>query len=185
MKKKNNQGFLLVETLIVSTFIASTMIFIFVQFRRINTEYNRSFTYNTVEGIYATKEMNKFILNNGYARIVEYMSGRTQNGETAKPELYAEIYNETHGCSSLYVYEVDYCNRLMKDLNAKQVIVTASDLTDFRNKLDSYDEFDTNMKRFMKYIKFDTGDAEIGRRRTIVSFKDNTYATLKLYQRGS
>lgn len=181
-KRKNNQGFLLVETLIVSTFIASTMIFIFVQFRRINNEYQRSFTYNTVESIYATREINKYILKNGYEKIKEYMSERTVDGEAAKPELYVELY-DGNTCSSVYLYEVEYCNRLMKNLNVKQVIVTYSDITNFKEKVDTMDEFDSDMKRFIHYIKYDTEDSEITKRRTIVSYQDGTYATLKLYPR--
>lgn len=183
MKKKNNQGFLLVETLIVSTFIATTMIFIFVQFRRIQNGYNRSFSYNTTEGIYATREINKYILNNGYEKIVDYMQGRTQDGETANPEPYIELYNEKDQCSSVYLYEVNYCSRLMDNLNVKRVLVTYSDLTDFEAVIDSYEEFDDKLKRFIKSIQYDTDDVEITRRRTIVEFKDGTYATLKLYRR--
>ena len=185
MKKKNNKGFLLVETLIVSTFAASTMIFIFIQFRRITTEYDRSFSYNTVEGLYATHEINKYILNNGFEKIVEYMSGRTEDGETADPEPYVILY-DGNSCSSVYLYETDYCNHLMKELNVKQVLVTYSDLnTDhFRENIDDYDQFDQGFKRFVKYIKYDEGDTELLKKRTIVTFNDDTYATLKLYRKG-
>lgn len=183
MKKRNNQGFLLVETLIVSTFIATTMIFIFVQFRRISSEYDRGFTYNTVNSIYATREINKYILNNGYEKIVEYMSERTDEGVSVNPEPYVELYNETAGCSNVYLEEIDYCNHLMKNLGVKQALVTYSDITEFKDKIDTYDEFDASLKRFIKYIKFDTDDEEVTRRRTIVSFKDGTYASLKLYRR--
>ncbi len=183
MKKKKNEGFMLVETLIVSTFIATTMIFIFVQFRRIYTGYQRSFSYNTTEGIYATREINQYILKNGYEKIVDYMSGRTVEGETAKPEPYVELYNETDECSKVYLYETDYCNRLMKNLNVKRVLVTYADLTDFIGKLDSYEELDVHLRNFIKSIKYDTDDIELTRRRTIIEFKDDTYASLKLYQR--
>ena len=62
------------ETLIVSTFAASTMIFIFIQFRRITTEYDRTFHYNTVEGLYATQEINKYILNNDRSNVTDSIS---------------------------------------------------------------------------------------------------------------
>ena len=184
MKKKNNKGFLLVETLIVSTFAASTMIFIFIQFLRITAEYDRSFSYNTVEGVYATNEINKYILQNGFERIVEYMSGRTVDGVTSDPMPYVILYDGSN-CSNVYLYETDYCNHLMQELNVKQVLVTYEDLTTyhFQEHIDDYDEFDNDLKRFIKYIKYDEGDTEVNKRRTIVTFNDNTYATLKLYRK--
>ena len=184
MKKKNNKGFLLVETLLVATFAASTMLFIFVQLRRITTEYNRSFSYNTVEGIYATNQINDYILNNGYEKIAEYMTNRIEGDVTVTPEPYVILY-DGNSCSSVYLDEVDYCNHLMSLLNVKMVVMTYADLSfkDFRKNIDSYDVFDNNLKRFIKYIKYDVGDSELSKRRTIVSFKDDTYASLKVYRR--
>ena len=184
MKKKNNKGFLLVETLLVATFAASTMLSIYVQFRRINTEYSRSFSYNTVEGLYATNQINDYILDNGFERIAEYMTNRIEGDVTITPEPYVILY-DGNSCSSVYLDEVDYCSHLMSSLNVKMVVMTYADLSfkNFRDELDSYDVFDNNLKRFIKYIKFDTGDAELSRRRTIVEFNDGTYASLKIYRR--
>ena len=73
----------------------------------------------------------------------------------------------------------------MQELNVKQVLVTYADLTTyhFQEQIDDYDEFDNDLKRFIKYIKYDEGDTEVNKRRTIVTFNDNTYATLKLYRK--
>ena len=73
----------------------------------------------------------------------------------------------------------------MKELNVKQVLVTYSDLnTDhFQENIDDYDQFDQGFKRFVKYIKYDEGDTELLKKRTIVTFNDDTYATLKLYRK--
>lgn len=184
MKKKNNKGFLLVETLLVATFAASTMLFIFVQFRKISTEYNRSFSYNTVEGLYATNQINDYILSNGFERIAEYMTNRVEDGVTITPEPYVILYDGS-SCASAYLDEIDYCNHLMTSLNVKMVIMTYADLSfkNFKENIDTYEVFDTNLKRFIKYIKYDTGDTELTRRRTIVVFNDDTYATLKIYRR--
>ena len=51
MKKKNNKGFMLVETLIVATFLVTTLLFIYVQFNNITRTYDTSFRYNTVNGL--------------------------------------------------------------------------------------------------------------------------------------
>ena len=45
--KKNNQGFMLVEFLVVSIFVLGTLIFLTIEFNNINKSYNRSFKYDT------------------------------------------------------------------------------------------------------------------------------------------
>ena len=49
----NNKGFLLAESLIVSTFVLTVLIFLFVQFRNIMNTNKRSYIYNSVEDIYS------------------------------------------------------------------------------------------------------------------------------------
>ena len=41
--QKNNKGFVLVETLLVSVFILTTLIFLFIQFRTVKQSFDRSF----------------------------------------------------------------------------------------------------------------------------------------------
>ena len=45
------------------------------------------------------------------------------------------------------MYETDYCNHLMQELNVKQVLVTYADLTTyhFQEQIDDYDEFDNDL----------------------------------------
>ena len=45
--KKNNRGFTLVETLVVSAFIVGILIFLFSQFSRLKSSYEASFEYYT------------------------------------------------------------------------------------------------------------------------------------------
>ena len=66
--KKRNKGFMLIETLVVSTFIISTLIYLYVQFTNLKKSYDISFRYDTIPGLYSAKEIDKFINNNyGYA----------------------------------------------------------------------------------------------------------------------
>ena len=53
--KKNNKGFTILETLITSTLIISTLVFLYVQFSNLKQNYQESFEFNTVRGIHKSK----------------------------------------------------------------------------------------------------------------------------------
>lgn len=182
MKKLNKKGFLLTETLIVSTFIASTMIFIFVQFRRVNTTFDRAFSYNNVNSLYALNNMNDYIMNNGYDDIAKAIDTNVDNP-------YVGLINDDGTCSTVYLTNIDYCNKLVEVLQIEKLFVTNEDLTvnNFKDNLNKYGEFDSQMTKFIKFIKYDDiteSPADSIRKRTIARFKDGTYATLKLYPRS-
>lgn len=58
----NKKGFMLLETLVVSTFILGILIFLFIQLSTIKRAYDTSFRYNTITGLYHAKEFSKFLL---------------------------------------------------------------------------------------------------------------------------
>lgn len=183
MKKKNNKGFLLIETLIVSTFITSTMIFLFIQFRRVNSTFNRTFSYNTVKSLYALSNINQFIMDNDYEGIMSRMA----SDENVSKLPYAILLDDDGLCSEVYITNTDYCNKLVQILGIEELYITSEDLSlnNFLNNLDNYGDFDVETKKFIRYIKYDeaTTTDEMVKMRTIAKFKDGSYATLKLYRR--
>jgi len=78
--KKNNKGFMLLETLIVSTIILSTLIFLFIQFSNIKTSYEISFTHNTIPGIYIAKELSDFLVTSGNNTKLDTKLKNVENG---------------------------------------------------------------------------------------------------------
>lgn len=66
MKKNNQKGFVLAEAFIVSTFVLGILVFMFLQIKTIINGYNKSFTYNTIPGIYNSREIKKFLKKNDY-----------------------------------------------------------------------------------------------------------------------
>ena len=60
MKKNSNKGFVLAETLIVTTFVAGILFFMFVQFTSLSKNYNDSYKYNTVEDLYALRNIRDY-----------------------------------------------------------------------------------------------------------------------------
>ena len=64
MNKMNNKGFLLAESLIVTTFVLTVLIYLFSQFKNLMIEYKKTYQYNTVEDIYNLGSVGKFIYQN-------------------------------------------------------------------------------------------------------------------------
>lgn len=61
--KKKSRGFALLETLIVSTIIASIMIYMFVQFNSLQNKYNESLRYNDVDDLYKLDSIKSYIIS--------------------------------------------------------------------------------------------------------------------------
>ena len=161
MKKMNNKGFMLTETLIVATFLVTTLLFIYVQFNNINKTYNNSFKYNTVNGLYNSKNITQYISTDGLDAL-----------KNAIAQDDVEFINITD-CSSAYFTENEYCNVLMSSSNVKTVLFT-------KENLDSLKNITTNLEQtiidFINYINYE----ETTGYRIIVEFNDNTFASLKI-----
>ncbi|MBE6144258.1 MAG: hypothetical protein E7169_01645 [Firmicutes bacterium] len=161
MKKMNNRGFMLSETLIVATFLVTTLLFLYIQFNKVTKTYDTSFKYNTVNGLYST--------NN----IIDYI--KTDGLENLKIELLKEgiEFVDITSCHTDYFKEKDYCSVLIESLNIKTVIFTNENLTTLKS-------INTGLKQtiidFIDYIKFEETDGY----RVIVEFNDDTFASLKV-----
>ena len=83
--KKNNKGFMLAEVFIVSSFVLGVLVYMFIQTNSIMRNFNRSFSYNTVSGLYITNEVAKYIKNNDTnnyctgVNIIDYKGNNTWN----------------------------------------------------------------------------------------------------------
>jgi hypothetical protein len=165
--KKNSKGFLLLETMLVSTFVISTLVFLYIQFVNLKNSYDTSFTYNTIPGLYATKNIKDYIKDNNYSTIKKDVNKDTNN------LIY--IYND-NTCNTKYFNDtLDYCNELMKKLNVKKVIMTSKDLTNLKKGLKEND-LDNELYNYIKKIK-NSADYDY---RLVAIFKDNTFTNLEL-----
>lgn len=153
MKKSNNKGFMLIETLIVSLFVATTLIYLYVQFVNLNSAYTTSFTYNTVDGLYALDDIRDYLLD--YQSIVQT--------EMKKKDYVDDI------CTILP--NQNYCEGLLEAENVKTLIIAKNDLTTtvFPNT------YNQTLKDFIDKITV-TGNEEY---RLVAEFNNLTYATLR------
>ena len=154
MKKKS--GFMLFETLIVSTLILGTLVFLYVQLTSIKKSYNRGFKYDTVEGLYKADQIANYLETTGYSNI------KTAMGENT----YIDITN----C----VYSTTLCNKLIKEEDVKQVLFLNQDITSFKENLNEIN-LNKNLKKYIKQLKNTKKRYDY---RLIVEYKDGTYASV-------
>lgn len=168
MKKSNNKGFMLLETLIVSTVILSTLIFLYVQFVNIKKNYEISFRYNTIPGLYMTKGVGEFLTENGYTSLKTNLSNNV-NG-----------YLDISSCS-LVSGSTELCNKLYTSIKATKVLFVNDDLNILKTYLSTttYEKAIFN-EEFKRYILNLTTKSIGGRYRIIIQFSDNTFASMML-----
>jgi len=160
MKKNNNSGFMLAETLIVATFLVSTLLFIYIQFNGITNKYDDSFKYNTVNGLYTTKNIIKYISNDG----MDYLKDTIDNSEID--------YINITDCPNIYFTETNYCSALMSASNVKTILFTKENLDNLKN----ITELDQTVTDFINNIDYEV----VHGYRLIIEFNDGTFASLKI-----
>lgn len=123
MKKKNDKGFMLAETLIVTTFVASVLIYLFIQFTNLSKSYDESYIYNTTEGLYALED------------IKNYMYSDYEALSFIKSTLNSADYIDISDCSMFN--DKEYCKNLFKLENINEIIIT-NNINEYNNYFDSH-----------------------------------------------
>ena len=164
---KKNSGFVLFETLVVSTLILGTLIFLFIQISTIKNSYYISFRYNTIPGLYNANVMASFLSTDGYN------------------EMKTEIDESTYGfidiTNCVHSSDTDLCDEIVKDMKAKTIILAQNDISTLKNNLNQT-ELSTNLKKFIKRLPSTKSDE---RYRLIVEYNDDTFATISVKEDNS
>ena len=156
MKKNSTKGFMLAETLVVTTFVAGILIYLFIQFTNLSQNYNDAYSYNTVEGLYSVRNIRDFIIKD-VAALTSIDTIIENNG-------YAEITN----CDQFT--EKNYCLKLFELENIKEIFITNSNF--------DKDLFSTSNEGFKKFIK-KIKSQDNNKYRILVEFNDSTYTTIR------
>ena len=164
MKKNKKRGFILAETIVISTVVMASLVFIYVQFNSVNNGFNRTFKYNSVNNLYLTNEVKKFIINSGIDTLTPSLDDNTVD------------YIDLSTCSNDYFIEYIYCQTLFDNIKAKKIILTNSDVTNFKDKVDSVGTISPGLANFIKTIN----SSNTGSYRIIIEFESDTYATLQI-----
>lgn len=167
---KNKKGFTLVEVLVVSIFIITTLVFLFTQFLNLKKSYDNILIYNTVDGLYGTKNINDY-LNTSNLMMKDIIDTVDMND-----------YIDISDCSkSPLIYE-DFCNNLYSSLDVKKVIVTHEDLVKFKNVLKDNKNYSENLKQ---YINKTTVKGFENSYRLIVEYNNNNVSSIIMEVRGN
>ena len=168
MKKKNQKGFALAETLIVSTVVAGILVYLFVQFSALKRSYNNSFSYNSVDDLYAIEDVFDYIDNLSSETRTNIISG-------INSQDYIEIVKNDNEFSDNVeeeqIVDDEYGFNLLNALDLKVLIITKEDISSI--DFDS-DNLKQGMKTFISKIKNTDGDNY----RLIAQFENNTFATM-------
>ncbi len=157
MKKLKSSGFMLAETLIVTTFVAGILIFLFIQFTNLGKAYDDSYIYNTSEGLYALEDVKEFI-NTDYDLLL-YIE---ENIEKVK-------YIDLTDCNLFK--NRDYCINLFNLENIDKIFITTNEFE--KQNISGYKE-DFNI-----FINKIVGEGS-EKYRLVASFKNSMFATLRL-----
>lgn len=124
--KKNNKGFMLAEVFIVSSFVLGVLVYMFIQTNSIMRNFNRSFSYNTVSGLYITNEVAKYIKKN-------------------------DTNNYCTGVNIIDHTDNNTWNNLKKSSNINTVII--GNLNDIKANATSYTEISPKAQDFIKFLE--------------------------------
>lgn len=164
MKKNKKRGFILAETIVISTVVMTSLVFIYIQFNSVNNGFNRTFKYNSVNNLYLTNEVKKFILNSGSLKLTQALDDNSLS------------YLDLTTCSTSYFTEYIYCQTLFDNIKAKKVLFTTSDVTNLKAEVASNNSISSGLATFIKAIN----SSNTGSHRIIIEFEDDTYATLQI-----
>ena len=166
----NNGGFMLLETLIVSTVILGTLVFLYVQFVNVKASYEVSFKYNTIPGIFMAKEMSSFLYhldNNGYTSL----QNRVNNAQNGYVQVEKSIINNTAD-SALFT-------QMVSRMNIAYVILTNDDLAAIKSYLTNNNSSGSSIfnAKFKKFI-LNLTTKKTTKKRVIIAFNDETFASV-------
>lgn len=173
MSRMNNKGFLLAESLIVSTFVLTVLIFLFVQFKNLMVNHKKSYTYNSVENIY------------DLGSLADYFKANEISNSALKNALNAvgndnniEIYNQTSGCLSSVLNDgtVSACNTLAETMDLDYVLYTDSDI-------DNIDLSKINYQDMRDFIDKINATKIKDKGRLFAKFKNGNFATIAMEQK--
>ena len=153
---KNNRGFMLAETLLVTTFIAGVLIYLYIQFTNLNKNYGDSYNYNTVEDLYALYDVVEFINSDEYA--ISYIE------DNITEQKYIDISN-----CSLFT-DGTLCKKLLNLENINEIFITTNTVPKA-----NITDYTSGLINFINKIN----PSGIETYRLVASFNNNTYATLR------
>lgn len=177
MKKLNNRGFLLVETVIVSVFVLTIFVLVYQNSLPLMSEYQQRIRYDQLDTVYATGLIRKLFLNSSdYESLIQDVDVHgyrelscndlisEQRGVCKVLFRYLGIYNETDASLSL---------KNGKTYNMSRVFITNWDIS---SKLLESNRLPKGFVEYISYLRKENqeslSDYRILLSRTVLSEED-------------
>lgn len=166
--KKDNRGFLLAESLVVSTFVLTVLILLYIQFSNLTTNYKNSYNYNNVESIYDLSSVANYLQTNNYNLSTHLTSNMP----------YVIVYKD--GSCNMNAGIVDsFCDDLINKMDAKTIIYTYSDINVIKNYISTKEDNNINQKLRDFISRVETNVVQ-NKGRLFAEFNNGTYATIAM-----
>ncbi|MFV0249980.1 MAG: hypothetical protein ACK5HP_02960 [Bacilli bacterium] len=160
--KKNIKGFMLIETLAVSTFVIGTLVYLFIQFNNVKRSYDISYRYNTIPGIHGAKMISNYLND------VTYENLKTLLSETSLG------YIDLTTCVTI-LGNSEYCQELVKAIDATTIIFTKETLDNVANSLELSTSYSQELYLFTKrFESYGYNDMY----RIVIEYNNNTFASI-------
>ena len=166
--KKNNRGFLLAESLVVSTFVLTILILLYIQFSNLTTNYRNSYNYNNVESIYDLSSVSNYLLENNY----------NLSNQLTEEKPYVVVYKD--GSCNMDAGIIDsFCDNLITQMGAKTIIYTSSDISVIQKYVSENNDSNINqsLREFISRVETNT---VLNKGRLFAEFNNGTYATIAM-----
>ncbi len=145
MQKRNNKGFILVETLIVTVFVVTLFIFVYRATLPSIGEYEQQNYYDDIDSVY-------------YSNLFKQMITRYANIDYIDDYLTENTYMDISDCTNSNIYSNNnYCQLLKNKLSIRdddKILLTKYNIKDFKQEVKTNDYFDSGtLSNFRDYIK--------------------------------
>lgn len=166
MIKLGKKGFMLAETLVVSSVLLITFTFLYVQFFDVLNKYTIYSDYDNIDKLYSIYNIKEFVREDNFDAIINQLNNNI-GGNTP--------YVDLTDCSMFE--ENEYCTTLFEQLNVKRLIFTNYDLDLFSNWNGINHNFNRNLQTYINTLQANYGDLYDGFYRVIVEFDDGSFST--------
>ena len=149
MKKLNNKGFVMTETLVVAVFIMGIFGIMYNNYYPLIGEYERREVFDDVDSKYGAFWIKRFIQHSSYDLSLDMRNAINNNGYTMFS--CGNITND---------YRETMCNKLVKELEVKdylsqpKIYITKYNLETFKNYVKADTDYATFSGGFSDYVNF-------------------------------
>ncbi len=149
MKKFDNKGFALVETLIVSVFVVSLFLIVFNNFYPLMSEYEKREVYDDIDGVYAAYWIKRLVEDSSLS--IDELSNYKKNdlspndcddfGNSPQKLICQKIVNA-------YGIQSDYSGYDIININQDGIYIVDYNIRKFKQMVNGEDNYSSHVEKF-------------------------------------